>query len=136
MFILVSTNLFIIIYSRSLEKCLRSSQTFTGTYYNFFSIVSIKSSDELSNQSQYLYWQLYSLCKIRCLIFSLFETNTSAVKEYEKFLLKEIWRVLKNKDMFLILLNVNSLSQIVDYREEIAKNVKRSSNWHYWIRTK
>ena len=60
--------------------------------------------------------------------FSLFETNTSAVREYEKFLLKEIWRVFKNKDMFLNLLNTNSLSQIVDYREEIAKNVKRSSN--------
>ena len=50
----------------------------------FFSIESIKISNELSNQTQYLHLQLDSFNKIRCLKnHSLFEINTAIFRWYK-----------------------------------------------------
>ena len=71
-------SLFTLLFSESEFSYHSSVRICTTTV--FFSIKSIKISNELSNQTQHLYLQLDSLNKVFKESLSLFETNTATVR--------------------------------------------------------
>ena len=139
----------VVIYIVYLQLCFSQSTLFFSesefSYHSslrlyttkvFFSIESIKITYELSNQTQYLYLQLDSLNKIRCLKnHSLYlkltllltgDISLNPGPNRTNHQLTENLKVFKNRGLHFIHLNINDmLSKIDELREiVIASNAK------------
>ena len=100
-------------------------------YKSIFSIESIKISCELCNQTQYLYLQLESLGKIRCLknhslylkLILLLSSDISLIPGPSRtnHQLTENLKVFKNRRLHFIHFNINSLLSKIDELREIVK---------------
>ena len=97
----------------------------------FFSIELIKISNELSNQTQYLYLQLDSLKKISCLknhslylkliLLLLGDISFNLGPNRTNHQLIENLKVFKIRDLHFIHLNINSLLSKIDELKELVK---------------
>ena len=100
-------------------------------YKSIFSIESIKISCELCNQTQYLYLQLESLDKIRCLknhslylkLILLLSSDISLIPGPSRtnHQLTENLKVFKNRRLHFIHFNINSLLSKIDELREMVK---------------
>ena len=116
-------------------------------YKGIFSIESIKINNELSNKTQYLCLHLDSLNKIRCLknhslylkliVLLSADISLNPWSNRTNHQLTENLKVFKNRGLYFIHLNINSLlSKIDELREIVPKNIKCESCWNYWIETR
>ena len=114
-------------------------------YKGIFSIELIKISNELSNETQYLYLQLDSLNKIRCLknhslYLNLIQLLSGDISfnprsKQRNHQWTENLKVFKDKGLHFIHLNLNSLLSIIDELRD-SKSIKCDGCWNYWIKTR
>ena len=133
-----------VVYIFYMQLCFSRSTLFFSaskfSYHNslklcttevFFSIESIKISNELSNQTQYLYLQLDSLNKIRCLkdhsldlkliLLLSGDISLNPGPNWTNYQLTENLKVFKNRGLHFIHLNINSLLSKTGELKELVK---------------
>ena len=129
----------VVVYIFYMQLCFSLSTLFFSaskfSYHNslklcttkvFFSIESIKISNELSNQTQYLYLQLDCLNKIRCFDLKLIllfsgDISLNPWPNWTNYQLTENLKVFKNRGLHFIHLNINSLLSKTGELKELVK---------------
>ena len=129
----------VVVYIFYMQLCFSLSTLFFSaskfSYHNslklcttkvFFSIESIKISNELSNQTQYLYLQLDCLNKIRCFDLKLIllfsgDISLNPGPNWTNYQLTENLKVFKNRGLHFIHLNINSLLSKTGELKELVK---------------
>ena len=105
------------------ERFSHHSKIRLCTTKGFFQIESIKICDDLSNENQYLCLQLNCPYQLKChknhflylkLILLLSGDISLNPGPIQNHYLKQNWKTIKNRDLYFIYLNINSLLPKID----------------------